>query len=157
MAYTMHINLIGMPQIYNVSFPVGPKMANARDDVLLVQTLMKLANFTRSTPSWGPVERSRDIKVDGYFGPQTQRMIVAFEADQKLHRRLFIADGIVEPSPKDGYAKSGVLYKIVLMNRAEMNESRGLHPFLPFHSDTHPLLRQSLQKGADRPPPSPHI
>jgi len=157
MAYTMQINLIGMPQIYNVSFPVGPKMANVRDDVMLVQTLMKLANFTRATPALGPVESSRDIKVDGYFGPQTQRMIVAFEADQKFHRRLFIADGTVEPSPRDGYTKSGVLYKIILMNRAEMGASGGRHPFLPFHPETHPLLRQSLQKGAERPPPTPHF
>ena len=33
----------------------------------------KLANFTRSTPALGPVEASRDIAVDGIFGPQTKR------------------------------------------------------------------------------------
>ena len=157
MAYTMQTDLTGMHQVYNVSFPVGPRMPNARDDVLLVQTLLKLANFVRFTPALGPVERSAEIAVDGYFGPQTKRMIVAFEDDQKLHRRFFVADGIVEPSPKDGYTRSGVLYKIILMNRSALDASGWRHEYLPFHETTHPILRQSLQKGAVKPPPSPHF
>lgn len=40
MAFTMPIDLTGMPTIYNVRFPVGPGMPNQRDDVLLVQALL---------------------------------------------------------------------------------------------------------------------
>ncbi len=157
MAYTMVTDLTGMHQVYNVSFPVGTKMPNVRDDVMLVQTLMKLARFSRATPALGPVERSADITVDGYFGPQTKRMIVAFEDDQRINRRLFVADGIVEPAPKDGFTKSGLLYKIIHMNRAALRASGWVHGSLPFHEDTHPLLRQALLKGAVRPPRPPRI
>jgi peptidoglycan hydrolase-like protein with peptidoglycan-binding domain len=152
MAHTMQTDLTDMHQVYNVSFPVGVKMPNVRDDVMLVQTLMKLANFTRSTPAMGPVERSAWITVDGYFGPQTQRMIKAFEDEQRMNRRLFIADGIVEPAPRDGFTRSGVLYKIIHLNRSALNAGGWAHPFLPFDESTHPLLRQSLLKGAVKPP-----
>ncbi len=40
------------------------------------------------------------LAVDGTFGPQAKRMIVAFEHHEKISRRLFIADGIVESSRK---------------------------------------------------------
>jgi peptidoglycan hydrolase-like protein with peptidoglycan-binding domain len=109
MAFTMPTDLTGLPTIYNVRFPVGPNMPNQRDDVLLVQALMKLANFTRFSPGFGPVEASRNIAVDGIFGPQTKRMITAFEADRKSAGLLLVADGVVESSPKDGFTGRGVL------------------------------------------------
>ena len=56
MAFTMPIGLTDMPTVYNVRFPVGPNMPNQRDDVMLVQALMKLANFARFSPGFGPVE-----------------------------------------------------------------------------------------------------
>ncbi len=152
----MQTTLTGMHQVYNVSFPVGTKMPNARDDVMLVQTLMKLANYTRFTPALGPVERSDNITVDGYFGPQTQRMIKAFEQELRLRHKLFVADGIVELATKDGFTKSDVLYKIIHLNRAVLNASGWAHQSLPFSGTTHPLLRQSLVKGAEKPHPYPH-
>jgi hypothetical protein len=155
MAFTRPIDLIGLPTIYNVHFPVGPSMPNQRDDVLLVQALMKLANFTRFTPALGPVERSRDIAVDGIFGPQTKRMITAFEADRRSAGLLLVADGVVEPSSKDGFTAKGVLYKIVHLNRSAKNADEFRYANLPFDPDTHPLLRGSLQRGATPPPRPP--
>ncbi len=150
-AYTMKIGLTGMPQVYNLNFPVGERMPNVRDDVLLVQTLIKHAHYVRFTPAMGPVESSSSIAVDGYFGPQTKRMIAAFEADMKSFGKLLVADGIVEPAPSDGFTHSGVLYKIIHLNRAMKDREGGLE-FLPFSSDTHPILRASLIKGAVEPP-----
>jgi hypothetical protein len=69
-----------LPTIYNTTYPVGPNMPNVRDDVLLIQTLMKLANFTSKSDDHDSVEASSRIKVDGWFGEQTKRMIKAFEA-----------------------------------------------------------------------------
>ncbi|WP_284310666.1 peptidoglycan-binding domain-containing protein [Labrys miyagiensis] len=157
MAYTMKINLTGMQQVYNVSYPVGLGMPNNRDDVLLVQTLMKLANFTRFTPALGPVENSASIKIDGYFGPQTKRMIKAFEDYYIGLGKLMVSDGIVESAPRDGYTHSGVLYKIIHLNRAVQEQrSDASLKFLPFSSDTHPILRASLIKNAEKPePPRP--
>ena len=154
MAYTMRLDLGDMTQVYNVSFPVGPKMPNVRDDVMLVQTLMKMANYDRLSPH-GPVERSANITVDGYFGPQTQRMIKAFEIYWRSMRKLIIADGIVEPAPKDGYTRSGMLYKILHLNRAAFVAAKWKHESLPFNDDTHPILRGTLQKGAVKPAPTP--
>ncbi len=156
MAYTMTIDL-DMHQVYNVSFAVGAGKPNVRDDVMLVQTLMKLAKFTRNNPGMGPVEGSSSITVDGIFGPQTQRMIKAFEDEQRVSGKLLIADGFVESAPKDGFTKAGVQYKIIHLNRAAIRGSGWEHEWLPFSQGTKPLLRQSLQKGAKRPPPSPHI
>lgn len=152
MAFTMPIDFADMPTVYNVRFPVGPNMPNQRDDVLLVQTLMKLANFTRFSPALGPVESSRNIAVDGIFGPQTKRMIAAFEANRKSERLFIIADGVVETSSKDGFTGRGILFKIIHMNRSAKNNGEFRHADLPFSSETHPILRGALQPGAVQPP-----
>ena len=152
MAFTMPTDLDGLPTIYNVRFPVGPNMPNVRDDVMLVQTLIKLANFTRFTPALGPVEASRDIAVDGIFGPQTKRMITAFEADRRSAGLLLIAE-----SPETGFTGGGVLYKIVHLNRSAKNAAGEFrYANLPFDPATPPILRGALQPGAVPPPrPSP--
>jgi peptidoglycan hydrolase-like protein with peptidoglycan-binding domain len=152
MAFTMPIDLIGLPTIYNVRFPVGPNMPNQRDDVMLVQTLMKLANFTRFTPALGPVEASRDIAVDGIFGPQTKRMITAFEANRRSAGLLLISDGVVESSSKDGFTGRGVLFKIIHLNRSAKNADEFRYADLPFNPETNAILRGALQPGAVRPP-----
>ena len=141
-----------MPTIYNVGLPVGPGMPNVRDDVMLIQMLIKLANFTRSTPALGPVEASRDIAVDGIFGPQTKRMITAFEDDRKVSGFILVADGVVEPSSKDGFTGKGILFKIVHLNRSAKNADAFAHANLPFSPDTDPHLRRALQPGAVQPP-----
>lgn len=151
MAYTTSIGLTGLPTIYNVSFPVGPSMPNVRDDVLLVQTLMKLANFDRIHPGHGPVEASRNITVDGYFGPQTKRMIEAFEEYRRSAGILLIADGVIEPSSKDGYTSKGILYKIVHLNRSAKAAAGWEYDALPFNPTTNAHLQQSLARGAERP------
>jgi peptidoglycan hydrolase-like protein with peptidoglycan-binding domain len=117
-----------------------------RDDVLLVQTLMKLANFTRNLPGQGPVEASRNIKVDGYFGPQTYRLILAFEVYVRERRRLIIADGVFEPSSADGFTGTGVLYKIVHLNRFAKESTPFGNDYnqLPTDPKTHGILRGSL-------------
>jgi len=154
MAFTTSVGLTDMPTIYNVSFPVGPGMPNRRVDVMLVQTLMKFANFTRSNPGLGPLEASRNITVDGIFGPQTQRMITAFEADRKSAGLLLVADGVVESSSKDGFTGGGVLFKIVHLNRSAKRSDQFRYANLPFDPATNAVLRGALQPGAT-PPPRP--
>jgi hypothetical protein len=155
MAFTMAIDLTDMPTVYNVTLPVGPNMPNQRADVMLVQTLMKLANFTRFSPGLGPVESSRSIAVDGIFGPQTKRMIKAFEADRRSAGLLLVDDGVVESSSKDGFTGRGVLFKIIHLNRSVKNADAFRHANLPFDPETHPILRGALQPGAVRPPRPP--
>lgn len=153
MARTIKMDFADLPTIYNLSFPVGPGMPNQFDDVLLVQTLMKMANFVRFSGGSGPVESSRQIKIDGFFGPQTQRLIKAFEADRKSARLLLADDGVFEPSRSDGFTGKGFLFKIVHLNRQAKNQSPFGNDYnaLPFVPVTHPILRGSLIPGAIRP------
>ncbi|HMJ09435.1 MAG TPA: hypothetical protein VK468_10545 [Pyrinomonadaceae bacterium] len=153
MARTVALDFSDLPTIYNLNFPVGPNGPNNFDDVLLVQTLMKMANFTRFTPALGPVERSSKIKVDGFFGPQTSRLIKAFEIDRRSAGLLLVADGIFEASTPDGFTGKGFLFKIIHLNRAAKNQSNFGNDYnnLPFASTTHPILRGKLAPGAVRP------
>jgi len=153
MARTVKSPFADLPTIYNLSFAVGPNGPNNFDDVLLVQALMKMANFTRFTGALGPVESSSKIKVDGIFGPQTRRMLKAFEADRKSAALLLVDDGVFEPSSPDGFTGKGVLFKIIHLNRKAKNQSPFGNEYnaLPFLPETHPILRNSLIKGAIRP------
>src|SRR5689334_11821200 len=117
MAQILSLGMEDLPTIYNISYPVGPNMPNVRDDVLLVQTLMKMARFIRYAGGLGPVEASSQITVDGYFGKQTKRMIEAFETMVKDSHLFVIADGAFEPSSDDGYTGKGIIYKIIHLNR----------------------------------------
>jgi hypothetical protein len=146
MACTQNLGFSDLPSIYNIAFPVGPNMPNVRDDVLLVQTLMKLANFTRNDVGHAPVEASRSIQVDGLFGDQTKRMIEAFEVHIRERHLLLIADGVFEPSSNDGYTAKGFICKIIHLNRFAKQAT----PFgdaynrIPTNQETHPILRHSL-------------
>jgi hypothetical protein len=153
MARTVKMDLNGLPTIYNLDFPVGPGMPNRFVDVLLVQALMKISNFFRASPGLGPVESSREIKVDGFFGPQTKRMIKAFEANRKAASKLLVDDGIFEPSTRDGFTGKGVLFKIIHLNRMakEASPFGNVYNALPFNPETHPLLRHALIPGAVPP------
>lgn len=145
MACTQKLGFSDLPSIYNITFPVGPNMPNVRDDVLLVQTLMKLANFSDGV-GHGLFEASRSIKVDGWFGDQTKRMIEAFELHIRERHLLLIADGVFEPSSNDGYTAKGFIYKIIHLNRfAKQAASFGdEYNRIPTDAETHPILRQSL-------------
>src|SRR6266508_1202621 len=124
MACTQHLGFSDLPSIYNISYPVGPNMPNVRDDVLLIQTLMTLANFTRKSDDHGSVEASSSINVDGWFGEQTKRMIEAFEACVRGKHLLLATDGVFEPSSNNGYTPQGVIYGITRNKEKAMNKNQ---------------------------------
>lgn len=151
MAWTQSLGFSDLPTIYNVSLPVGPHMPNVRDDVLLVQTLLKLANVTRIDRENGRAETSRRLKVDGWFGNQTKRMIEVFEAHIREQHLLLIADGVLEPSSSDGYNNKGIIYKIIHLNRLAKEATLPEYNQIPTAAETDPLLRQSLLTGPTTP------
>jgi hypothetical protein len=146
MACTQYLGFSDLPTIYNITYPVGPNMPNVRDDVLLIQTLIKLADFTRQSHDHGSVVVSSDIMVDGLFGEQTKRMIEAFETCVREKHLLLAADGVFKPSSNNGYTVQGVIYKIIHLNRfAKQNTAPGNnYNQIPTNPETHPMLRQSL-------------
>ena len=107
MARLMNLGMSDLPTIYNISYPVGPDMPNVRDEVLLIQTLIKMANFVRYAGGMGPVEASSKITIDGYFRRQTKRMIEAFEKMVTDSHLMIIADGVLEPPSDDGDTGKG--------------------------------------------------
>ena len=64
MPHTIKTELDDLPTIYNLDGSVGPNAVNSFTDVLLVQTLMKIADFIRGAGVM-PAESSSRIKVDG--------------------------------------------------------------------------------------------
>lgn len=148
MACTQNLGFSDLPTIYNVTYPVGPNMPNLRDDVLLIQTLMKLANFTTKSDDNRLVEFSSTINIDGWFGEQTRRMIQAFEACVREKHLLLSANGVFEPSSPNGYTPEGVIYKIIHLNRFAKQTTKfgSKYNQIPSDSETHPMLRRALLK-----------
>jgi hypothetical protein len=146
MACIQHLGFSDLPTIYNISYPVGPNMPNVRDDVLLIQTLMKLANFTTRSDEDNSVEASNSINVDGWFSEQTKRMIEAFEGCVREKHLLLAADGLFEPSSNNGYNSQGVIYKIIHLNRLAKQTAACGNKYneIPTDPETDPVLRQSL-------------
>ena len=146
MACTQYLGFSDLPNIYNLTFSVGPNMPNLRDDVLLVQTLMKLANFSCGRESHDSAETSRSIEVDGRFGAQTKRMIEAFEMFVREKKLMLVADGVIVPASNDGYTAQGVVYKIIHLNQVARLATQFGQQYdrIPTDPKTHPILRQSL-------------
>lgn len=146
MACTQCLGFLDLPTIYNISYPVGPNMPNLRDDVLLVQTLMKLANFSSKSKDHDVIEMSSNVKIDGWFGEQTKLMIEAFELCVRDEHLFLAADGIIEPSSSNGYTPQGIIYKIIHLNRfAKQATAFGSkYNEIPTDPETHPILRLSL-------------
>lgn len=150
MAHTMRLALADLATIFNLSSGVGPGRANAFEDTWVVQRLIKMANF--SLFSGGvPVAGSSLIKVDGFFGEETARMIRAFQDDRIRNGLLITRDGGIDPAASDGFTKSGLLFTIVHLNRAAKNRDEGEYINIPFESTTPPTVRSQLARGAARP------
>jgi hypothetical protein len=142
-----------MNQIYMIDSGVGPGRANRRDDVMLVQLLLKKAGANSVTPDGLPFLHESNLKVDGFFGPKTARFIEGFESTGAMTRRLgnmqVVSDGGFDPLPATGAVKSssGLWYKIFAVN---VLAQQNLENRTPDYSDlihdrqTPPLLRAAL-------------
>lgn len=154
MAYTMKLGFSDLPTIYNLTNAVGLGQVNRRDDVMLVQTLLKMAHamiLSGGVPSGS----TSTITVDGYYGPETRLCIDAYQKEQAFfYHKLITQDGIVSPSSPDGYTKKGHLYTIVHLNRSAKEREPWAYKNLPFNEETPPELRNALASGATKPKPA---
>ncbi len=154
MAYTMKLGFSDLPTIYNLTNAVGLGQVNRRDDVMLVQTLLKMAHAMILVGGL-PSGSTSTITVDGYYGPETQMCINAYQKEQAFYyHKLISQDGVVSPSAPDGYTKSEHLYTIVHLNRSAAQHDRPAYSWLPFDPGTPPELRSSLAPGAVKPKPA---
>jgi hypothetical protein len=105
---------------YCVSAPVGPGCTNRRDDVLLVQHLLRLAWRTTPTAAgFRPPGETEPLKTDGMFGPKTGKFISFFQEEAVRHGAKVKQDGRVDPVITGASMSGGnTFYTVLAMNSA---------------------------------------
>ena len=114
--------------VYSVDQAVGEGCANRRDDVLLVQFLLRtLREDTQDNgvkyPGFRPPGQD-PIDIDGVFGPQTNKYIRFFDAELNRQRAgqpesaKVVTDGRIDPIASGGFlgSLSHKIYKMFLLN-----------------------------------------
>jgi hypothetical protein len=110
-----------MPQIYNVSFGVGPDIGGfyRRDDIMLVQYLLKKVwqehgnDFEQPLP---PPPEPGSINVDGYYGPITARWIRRYQEEAAKAGISQLVDGRVDRAHGKLSSISQTVYMIWHLN-----------------------------------------
>jgi hypothetical protein len=103
------------PGMYNVISAVGQDCPNKRDEVRLVQTLLKL--FYQSSGFAAP---KGQMVVDGLCGPITKNWILKFQLDIRHWGNAVMADKRVDRirDHQDIGSISHTMYTLVALNRA---------------------------------------
>ncbi|MGH9947711.1 MAG: peptidoglycan-binding domain-containing protein [Pyrinomonadaceae bacterium] len=117
MAYKKPVEGRSYPHVYNVAMTVGIRQggdawgnyeaayySNRRDDVMLVQYLLKRV-YQRGAVADPPLDQSNgacELKVDGYYGPKTQKAITSYQFEMKKNGRSIATDGCVDPEGPQG-------------------------------------------------------
>lgn len=111
MAYKKYVKGRKYPHMYNVHMTVGSRKAlyetgtsttytssyepNKRDDVMLVQYLLKRINQEWEKHGHPPLGGS-SLKIDGMHGPKTQKAIEQFQLELARNGRNIATDGCVD-------------------------------------------------------------
>lgn len=105
--------------LYNVDWAVGRIGGNVREDVMLVQVLLRIV-FYELAGKGGltPPPGNDGIAVDGYYGPVTQRHITQFQDEAAARSQNIKRDGIFDPFRKQGSLShiSHTRYSMELLN-----------------------------------------
>jgi hypothetical protein len=106
---------------YSIDHSVGPGAANKREDVLLVQHLLRLAWQTvPASQGFRPPGEKEPLKADGIHGPTTQRFIKFFQEEAKRRGAAVAQDGRIDPAIT-GASRSSLsqtMYTILALNSA---------------------------------------
>jgi len=104
-----------VPVFYNVVHAVGANCPNARDDVKLVQYLLKA--FYKNAPDLSEPDGS--MTVDGQCGPITQRWIDQFQIDMSRGSGQVAIDGRMDRVRNHSVTGSisSTYYSLILLNR----------------------------------------
>jgi hypothetical protein len=140
---------------YNIDFPIGPGRTNNKDDVALVQKLLRyiFVETEHGRRRGSPLPRGTpDIVVDGKFGPTTSKYILHFKQALRLRGFSVFPDAVVLPFGPDKDQKSVVtktFYTMALLLTTAQNADdeaplKSLE-LLPSNPDVPPELRDSLK------------
>lgn len=106
---------------YTNSAAVGPGCPNRREDVLLVQHLLRVAwEPAGASPGFRPPGETDPLKADGFFGTKTAKFISFFQEEAVRRGANVKKDGRVDPvaSGSSSSAGSHTFYTILAMNAA---------------------------------------
>lgn len=112
---------------YTNDSSVGPGCQNAREDVLLVQHLLRIAwDDAPGSLGFKPPGEKEPIAVDGLAGAQTARFIKFFQEEAARRGANVARDGRVDPVRSGGPtgAISGRFYTVLAMNSARNSRRR---------------------------------
>jgi len=145
---------------YNIDFPIGPGRFNKKDDVALVQKLLRYIYVeTEYFPRHGfPLPRGTpDIVVDGKFGPTTSKYILHYKQALRARNVSVFPDAVILPFGPDKDQRS-VVTKTYYTMRHLLGSARladdeapvkSLED-LPFNPDIPAELRSSLRVSKRR-------
>lgn len=82
--------------------------ANRRDDVMLVQYLLKRVyqQGHNVQPPLNQTNGTSQLKIDGFYGPKTQQAITNFQFEMRRNGRSIATDGCVDPERGDSATSS---------------------------------------------------
>ncbi len=124
MAYKKPVHGRAYPHLYNVTNTVGSRKAmvqtatytsytssyepNRKDDVMLVQYLLKRVyqQGHNAQPPLNQQNGTAQLKIDGLYGPKTQRAIEQFQLEMRRNGRNIATDGCVDPELGDSSTAS---------------------------------------------------
>lgn len=144
---------------YNIDFSVGQGGRNRTEDVLLVQTLLRMVYIENTDPGVASMfpPLPDDIVVDGLFGSITHRYILRFKDQLRATGTALHPDAIMDPFRSNDpfsvsrIAKKEYAFGLLLRAAAQADEKSNLQKFdgLIEHVETHPSLKLALtqQRG----------
>lgn len=116
-----------IPTVFVVDQAVGSGCPNKRDDVLLVQHLLRVAwEDAPNSKGFRPPTDKEPLKADGAYGPTTQRFITFFQEEAKRRGANVLRDHRVDPVASGASMSGGThsFYTIMALNAAR-NSRRG--------------------------------
>ena len=95
--FSLALPLSGMSHVFNIDASVGKNGVNKREDVFLVQYLLKVWLATeKDTPKLLPfLAKTPDVKMDGICGDKTKAVINTFEIFHTSNN--FRNNGLITP------------------------------------------------------------
>jgi peptidoglycan hydrolase-like protein with peptidoglycan-binding domain len=136
--------------VQNVTKSTASYEPNKRDDVMLVQYLLKRVyqqGQTYNPPLKG--DGIASLKIDGVCGPKTQSAIEHFQMEMRRTGRSIATDGCVESergsSQYSSISKTG--YTISWLNRLFWDLYPELAPDIRLDPECPPELRQAINSG----------
>jgi hypothetical protein len=113
---------------YTVDSPVGLGCRNDRDDVLLVQHLLRIAwSDAPNSKGFRPPGETQPLNVDGVWGPKSAKYLKFFQEEAKRRGAKVLLDQRVDPCVT-GRTRSGIshtFYTVLALNAVRNSRYSG--------------------------------